>query len=225
MTVNDNQTFAASTNTLRSKAVEPEPHEVERTSSIVARLARENTGRDVEIGEIVDALKDRSFGVLMIMFALPNAVIPGISWILGAPIILFGLQIASGRQKAWLPNIMLRRKLSASLFQTIAQRVQKFLVWIEKWLRPRWLFFFNGIGERLLGLYLACLAVVLMAPIPFGNWFPAFGISFISVGIIEKDGVAVTIGIILGLLGAVFIATVVGGLIAGGLSLLGWFTV
>jgi hypothetical protein len=135
---------------------------------------------------------------------------------------LFGLQIASGRQKVWLPSFMVNRKLSATLFQTIAQRVEKFLNAIEKWLRPRWVFFFTGLGERLLGIYLAFLAVVLMAPIPFGNALPAFGISFISIGIIEKDGVAVVIGIILGLLGAAFIATAIGGLIALGITLIGY---
>lgn len=223
MTVEDNQTFSAPPRTAASTAgAKAEP--IERTSSIVARLARENRDDDVSIEEIVDALQDRSFGVLMIMFALPNAVIPGISWVLGAPIILFGLQIASGRQEVWLPRVMLNQKLSASLFQNIANRVLKFLLWIENFLRPRWLFFFSGIGERLLGLYLSFLAIVLMAPIPFGNWFPAFGISFISVGIIEKDGVAVVIGIVLGLIGTAFIATVVGGLIAGGLTLLGFLS-
>lgn len=219
MTVKDDPLYSAAASGSRA---ETDPHQIERTSAIVARLAREKAGQEVSISEIVTALQDRSFGVLMIMFALPNAVIPGISVILGLPIVLFGLQIASGRQKVWLPSFMVNKKLSASLFQTIAQRVEKFLNAIEKWLRPRWVFFFTGLGERLLGVYLSLLAIVLMAPIPFGNALPAFGISFISIGIIEKDGVAVVIGIVLGLLGAAFIATAIGGLIALGITLIGY---
>jgi hypothetical protein len=199
----------------------PQPHEIERTSSVVARLARQNAGNEVEIRAIVNALKDRSFGVLMILFAMPNAVIPGISFILGSPIILFGLQMAYGRNKVWLPEFMMRQRVSDTLFQTIAYRVERFLVWIEKWMRPRLLFLFTKTSERLLGVYLAFLAAVLMAPIPFGNALPAFGISFISVGLIEKDGAAVIIGIILGFLGFLFVLTVILLGLAGLQALLG----
>jgi hypothetical protein len=220
MTVNDEPLHSKVTASRMSE--ERDPEKVPRTSAIIARLAWEKAGQEVSIAEIVTALQDRSFGVLMILFALPNVVIPGISVVMGLPIILFGLQIASGRQKVWLPGFMMNKKLSASLFQNAASRVEQFLSRIESWLRPRWLFFFTGIGERLLGLYLSFLAFVLMAPIPFGNALPAFGISFISIGIIEKDGVAVVIGIILGLLGTAFIATAIGGLFALALVAFGY---
>jgi hypothetical protein len=220
MTVNERRLFQGAESSSASAA---NAHGIERTSEIVARFARENAGRDVTVGEIVHALQDRSFGVLMIMFALPNAVIPGISWILGAPIILFGIQLALGRKQAWLPGFMLRRTLSANMLAAIAQRVEKFLLGIEKWAKPRWLFLISNGAQRLIGIYLALLALVLMVPIPFGNAGPAFAISFLSVGIIEKDGAAVAIGIGLGLLGTLLVIVLVGGVIAAALSALTWF--
>ncbi|MDX2263980.1 MAG: exopolysaccharide biosynthesis protein [Hyphomicrobiales bacterium] len=198
-----------------SPAPQPTLHTlaVERTSTIFSRLVRENTGPEVEVRNIVRGLKDRSFGMLMVMFAVPNAVIPGISFILGAPIILFALQIVWGRKTPWLPEFMLKRRLSQELFQAITRRVSKFLVWTERWLKPRWVWMSGRIGQAVLGVYLAFTAIVLMAPIPWGNALPAFSIAFISIGLIEKDGAAISIGVLLGLAGAAFVTIFGGGFI------------
>jgi hypothetical protein len=59
------------------------------------------------------------------------------------------------------------------------------------------------------------LAVVLTLPIPFGNWLPAFAISIIGLAIVEKDGVAVLIGIVTGVIGLAIAGTVLVGLIYG----------
>ncbi len=181
----------------------------EKTSVAIRELAARARGRDVTVGEILHALKDRGFGVFMILFALPNAVIPGISFILGAPVALLALQLAVGREEVWLPEFMRRQKLSASVFETIAARVEKFLLWIEKRSMPRWCSVVTGPGERFVGLYIAVVAGFLMMPIPFGNGLPAFGIALMAVGLIEKDGKAAVIGMILGFLGTLYIGVAV----------------
>jgi hypothetical protein len=193
---------------------------VERTSTIFSRLVRETTTDSIEVRTIVEALKDRSFGMLMIMFAVPNAVIPGISWILGAPIVLIGLQLAAGRRTLWLPDFMLRQRLSRDLFLKIASRVTKFLVWVENLMKPRFGFMTTPLVERLLGVFLSLTAIVLMMPIPWGNALPAFGIAFISIGIIERDGLAIIAGIVLGILGAIFVAAFGGAVLYAALKIL-----
>jgi hypothetical protein len=180
-----------------------------KTSVAISELAERARGRDVTVGEILAALKDRGFGVFMILFALPNAVIPGISFILGAPVVLFALQLAFGRDEVWLPEFMRRKKLSAELFQKVAARVVQFLVWVEKRSMPRWNSVVSGHGERFLGLYIAVVALFLMLPIPFGNMLPAFGIALMSVGLIEKDGKAAAMGMVLGFLGNLYISVAV----------------
>ena len=145
----------------------------------------------------------------MILFALPNAVIPGISFILGAPVVLLALQLAVGREEVWVPEFMRRQKLSPAVFERIAVRVEKFLLWIEKRSMPRWCSLVTGPGERFLGLYIAIIAGFLMMPIPFGNGLPAFGIALMAVGLVEKDGKAAVIGMILGFLGTLYIGVAV----------------
>nr|WP_251133907.1 exopolysaccharide biosynthesis protein [Rhodomicrobium sp. Az07] len=179
--------------------------ELERTSQAVRRLTEQKRGQPVTVGELLDALEDGGFGVLMILFALPNAVIPGISFVLGAPVVLLGLQLASGRKKVWLPQVMRRQVIPPNVFEALADRVERFLVWIEKRARPRWIAVVSDGGERLLGLYIAIVAAFLMLPMPFGNILPAFGIAFMSVGIIEKDGKAASLGAVLGFLGILYL--------------------
>jgi hypothetical protein len=176
-----------------------------KASAALSGLANQASGRDVSLGEIVAALEDRGFGILAIFFALPNAVIPGLSFILGAPVLLFALQLAAGRREVWLPSFLACRTIPAAMFQKIAARSMSFLNWMERRLRPRWMWLVSRSGERLLGLYIAIVAVFLMTPVPFGNALPALGISIMSAGLIEKDGKAAAIGIVLGFLGTLYI--------------------
>lgn len=192
-----------------STALVVESIQPERTSVAVRSLAERVQGRDVPVGEILAALKDRGFGVFMILFALPNAVIPGISFILGAPVVLLALQLAFGRREVWLPEFMRRQTLSPALFEKIAARVESFLLWIEKRSQPRWPRLVSGAGERFLGLFIAIVAAFLMMPVPFGNILPAFGIALMAVGIIEKDGKAALAGMALGFLGVLYIMVAV----------------
>ena len=181
----------------------------ERTSVAIKKFASQTRGQDVSLGSILFALKERGFGIFMILFALPNAVIPGISFILGAPVLLFGLQLAFGRDEVWLPAFLTRRSLQSALFERIAARVEKFLIWVEKRSKPRWPWLVSGNAERVLGIYIAVVAAFLMLPVPFGNMLPALGISFISVGLIEKDGKAAAIGMVLGFLGVLYIGVAI----------------
>jgi hypothetical protein len=183
----------------------------ERTSEIVARVARENEGGSITVGRLMDALSDRSFGVIIILFALPNAIVP-IAWVLGTPILLFAVQLVMGRQKPWLPEFMSRQEISRETFAKIASYVVKYLSTMEQWLKPRWNFLTTDTAERFIGLWMAFLVLVLLVPVPFGNALPAFGISIIAAGLIEKDGAAIVVGSLIGLAGTLYIVALLGGI-------------
>jgi hypothetical protein len=183
----------------------------ERTSDIVARVARENQANNVTVGELLEALKDRSFGVIIILFALPNAIVP-ISWVLGTPILFFAVQMVLGWQKPWLPAFMRRQQISGETFAKIANYVVRYLSTLEKWLKPRLGWLTTDIAERFIGLYMVFLTIILLVPIPFGNALPAFGISIIAAGLIEKDGAAIIVGSLIGLAGTLYIVLLLGGI-------------
>lgn len=187
-----------------------EPPRPERTSTILARLATKNDQKTIDVGTIVDALYDRSF-VIIILFALPNAFLP-VAWVLGLPILLFTVQMAIGRQEPWLPFVMRRQSFNQETFAKIINYVVHYLKRIESWLKPRWNFLTTNPMERLIGIYMTFLTIILLAPVPWGNALPSFGLAIIAAGLLEKDGVAIMVGSIVGALGTVYVFAVIGGI-------------
>jgi hypothetical protein len=183
----------------------------DRTSEIIARVARENEGASVTVGRLMDALHDRSFGVIIILFALPNAIVP-VAWVLGTPILLLSVQLMMGRQKPWLPQFMLRQEIGRETFAKISAYVVKYLSIMEQWLKPRWNFLTTDAAERIIGAWMTFLVLVLLVPVPFGNALPAFGISIIAAGLIEKDGAAIVVGSLIGLAGTLYVVALLGGI-------------
>jgi hypothetical protein len=164
-----------------------------------------------------DALDDRGFGVLILIFALPNLVpvnIPLLSAVLGLPLVLLAAQLAYGRHKPWLPDWLARQSFPRLGFAAVVMHASPYLERAERLLRPRLPGLLSWTGERLIGVALLILALVLTAPIPLGNWLPAFAIAIIGLALVEKDGVAVLIGLGVGVVGLAVVATVIGGVIA-----------
>jgi hypothetical protein len=166
----------------------------------------------VTLESLRDALGDRGFGVLLLIFAVPNLIpvnIPLISAALGAPLVLLAAQLSYGRHKPWFPHWFTRQSVPRANFEAVVLRAIPYLERAEAFLRPRLAPLLSWTGERLIGLFLLVLTVVLALPIPFGNWLPAFAICIIGLAIVEKDGLAVLIGVAVGVLSLVVAGTVV----------------
>jgi hypothetical protein len=186
-----------------------------RTSSLLRDFVASQTEPRVTMGALRDALDDRGFGVLILIFALPNLVpvnIPLLSAVLGLPLVLLAAQLAYGRHKPWLPDWLARQSFPRLGFAAVVMHASPYLERAERLLRPRLPGLLSWTGERLIGVALLILALVLTAPIPLGNWLPAFAI--IGLALVEKDGVAVLIGLGVGVVGLAVVATVIGGVIA-----------
>jgi hypothetical protein len=197
---------AVSTGSLR-----PPTHE--RASEILARLSRETKLEKVDVGTLLEALKDRSFGIIIILFALPNAILP-VAWVLGTPILLFSIQMMLGWQEPWLPALLRRPQLSRETLSKLMDYVSRYLSIIESWLKPRWSWLTSQRMERVIGAYLTFLTIILLVPVPFGNALPSFGIAIIAAGLLEKDGAAIVVGSIVGLIGSAYVVILLGGILA-----------
>src|SRR5215813_6497391 len=91
-----------------------------RLSAVFAELAERSDG-PVSIGALRDALGDRSFAALLVFFAFPNMLPlpPGVTTLLGLPLVLVSAQMIYGRSDAWLPEIVTRRSMPAETFRSI----------------------------------------------------------------------------------------------------------
>jgi hypothetical protein len=193
-----------------------------RTSELLRDFVAEAGGARISLGGLRDALGDRGFGVLLFVFALPNLVpvnIPLLSAVLGLPLVLLAAQLSYGRHKPWFPDWLTDQTFPRRGFDAVVARALPALERAERLLRPRLTVLFSWTGERLIGIAILVLALVLTLPIPFANWLPACAIAIIGLAIVEKDGVAILVGLAVGAASLVVAATVVIGLIKAALLL------
>ena len=177
-----------------------------RTSELLARLAEDHPGPRVSLGDLVDALGERGFGLLILVLALPNVVpgpaIPGFSAIFALPL---GLQLTLRRHEPRLPGWIGRRSLSLDRFRALVARAAPLLRRLEARLRPRGLPL-GGWGAPALGAVLVVLALALAVPVPFGNTPAALAIIIVALGLLERDGRAVAAGVATGAVACAWIA-------------------
>lgn len=153
----------------------------------------------ITVSELIGALGDRGAAALVLLLALPNVIPmpPGTSAVLGAPLLLLTLQMASSG-RARLPATLARRsfprKNVAPLLRMAADRLAR------RGSGPHLALFASPWGVRLTGIACSLLAVIVFLPIPFGNMAPACAISMCAFGILRHDGRWVLGGLIVGLL-------------------------
>lgn len=185
-------------------------------SDLLTEIAADTSRAVISIGDLLLLLEGRARAALILIFAFPNALpaIPGTSGILGLPLLYLTFQMMLGRMP-WLPRIIADRGLPRDKFALLIDRVVPYLGRAERLLRPRWRWLTGPGAERLLGVVCLVLAIVLTLPVPLGNMLPAFSICLIALGLLEKDGLWVILGLISSALALVISAGVVYVIIRG----------
>lgn len=172
-------------------ALHQRPHPpVEKLSDILAGLAAPNSG-SVSLAEVLAAVGERSFGALLVLLAIPNmlaAVLPGLSIVLGMPLILLSLQLIVAAKKPWLPARLARLEIRRADLDRVVTKLSPHLRRIERVLGPRLLVLTAPRAERLIGAACLALSVFVFLPIPFANLVPAIGIMLFGFAILERDG-------------------------------------
>lgn len=162
---------------------------------------------------VINLLGKRTFGLALLFFSLPSALpfsaIPGISFIFSLPIALFSLQLMFGRKNFWLPGFIANKKIN---HQTVVKTINKalpFLKKIERMVHPRLSFMSLPIMDRITGLIIFCMSLLLMLPIPLSNSIIGSIFIILSLGLIDKDGVFILIGYVTSILYFSFIIYVI----------------
>jgi len=148
------------------------------------------------LGELINAFGERGFGALMLFFGLLSVaigIIPGTTTILGAPLLLMGLQLMVRRDQLWLPRWALSRWIERETYRLGVEKVLPRLRKVERLSRPRLSIMTSEVSEVLIGVATFLLAVILVLPIWGGNLVPALIISTFGFGLMQRDGVAILI--------------------------------
>jgi hypothetical protein len=182
-----------------------------KISEVVAALAREHVTGRITFAEIIDRLGDRSYGLLILIFALPMVVaggIPGISTLFGVPLIYINAQLALGFAQPRFPDYMLKRSINAGDFNNVIDRIVPMVVRAEKYLRPRYPALVTPFAERVMGGVSVLMAVILALPIVFANGPTALAMSLFAVAILERDGLFAIFGFVVSIVSVIITLTV-----------------
>jgi hypothetical protein len=198
-------------------------HEHARASAILRSLVDSTQADSISIGDMVAAFGERAFGLLLILFCLPNMVpVPGIGALFGVPLLLIAFQMMLGRPKPWLPRSIEAKTMQRATLVRMVSAVEPRMKRVEAILRPRWTFLFSPVMDRVIGLFAALCAVSIIIPFPGTNFPPAVALILISLAVAQEDGACLALGAAIGFVGLTYTTIVVGGLAyAGILALMG----
>jgi hypothetical protein len=186
-----------------------------RFSEILSDLASRPAAA-VSLGDVLDAFGDRAFGALMLVFAAPNMLPlpPGLSAVLGAPLLFVTAQLMLGRPTLWMPRFIRRQSISRDFFVRLTTKLSPVLQRMERGLRPRLALLLHPVNERIVGAACLLLAIILLLPIPLGNIPPAWALAAFALGVLERDGLATLVGWF-GTIGSILILAAVSAIVAG----------
>ena len=153
-------------------------------------------GERITVRDLLNLFGERAFGGLMFVFAAPLILPmpPGLSAILGAPLVFIAAQLMIGLPRLWLPRAMTKQSMGRAEFIGFIAKILPRLRQMERLLRPRMTWLFVPVAERLIGLVAFVLAIIVFLPIPLGNMFPSLAIAALGLGLVEKDGLLALIG-------------------------------
>ncbi|AQR61498.1 hypothetical protein BZG35_07415 [Brevundimonas sp. LM2] len=166
-----------------------------RFSDTLERLGSHG-GEKLFMGEVIEAFGERAFGAVLLLFAIVNMLPwpPGGTTLTGAPLLFLSAELAWGRDTLWLPNWLARASVARATFQKMSGRLMKLIRFSEALTRPRLYFLTGRLGQGLIGLACLILSAILVLPVFGGNLIPAIAIGFFSLGIMQRDGLAVLLG-------------------------------
>ncbi|MEO0948978.1 MAG: exopolysaccharide biosynthesis protein [Cyanobacteria bacterium J06641_5] len=160
----------------------------------------------VKLNDVLALAQERIFGFLFVLIALPSALpVPaaGYSIPFAVVILLLAAQLVLGSRRPWLPPRLLNASVKLEMAQGFAKAGIPWLKRFEAIAKPRLNFVCtSGLGQRLIGVAIALMAVSMMIPIPGTNTLPAIGIVLTGLGLVEDDGILALLGLLVCLAGA-----------------------
>lgn len=174
-----------------------------RTSQILAALASQ-PGERLTVRDIMAVLQDRAFALLVVLLGLPNCLPmpPPIPLVCGLLLALVAIQIVFGRPTPWLPRALLNRSIAQTDVERAVGRAMPAFRRLERVSRPRMTFLETPIAMRMMGAVILLMAIGLLFAPPFVGQIPlGLAVCLVGLGLVERDGLVVLGGLLIGTVG------------------------
>lgn len=169
--------------------------------SALEDIAADAPTEGMTLGEFVDALGERAFGIILFAMALPISIpfLYGVPQVMALPMMALSAQMALGREEPWLPSKFKARQLDKSGLDGMARGGRKWFGWLEALARPRLTWLSGPTAERLVGVVFILFCASILVPLPATNTTPGIALAIAALGLLTRDGLLVLGGLLLGL--------------------------
>ncbi len=174
---------------------------INSTSALINDIYNKNIEDNIKIGTLLKSIDSGGFALLNLIFSiiLMIPLPPPIAIIAGLIVMFLSFQMIIGMKEVWLPKFITEKSIKRSTLTIIVEKSTVYLYKLERFTRRRFTFVSNPITERIIGAFIFFLAGITLTPIVFANTIPGLAIILISFGMINKDGLMVIIGFIVGI--------------------------
>ncbi len=174
---------------------------INSTSALINDIYNKNIEDNIKIGTLLKSIDSGGFALLNLIFSiiLMIPLPPPIAIIAGLIVMFLSFQMIIGMKEVWLPKFITEKSIKRTTLTVIVEKSTIYLYKLERFTRRRFTFVSNPITERIIGAFIFFLAGITLTPIVFANTIPGLAIILISFGMINKDGLMVIIGFIVGI--------------------------
>lgn len=187
------------------------------TSVVLEGLLAEAPGDEVTLAWIIASLRERSFGIVMLLLALVGLV-PGVASVVGLLLAIPAVQMIRARAGPVLPRVISERRVSTRRLARLIARLVPVLRWLERIVRPRWSTPFEA-TKRVIGFVILLLSATLLAPIPFSQVIPIAAVMLLAFAFLEGDGLLLCLALAASAVSIAITAAAIWGAIEAGMLL------
>jgi hypothetical protein len=166
----------------------------------IEALARANGhAPSISVRQVLAVVGRRAYGPLLLAVGLfsisPATIVPGMTWLSAAVVLVLALQMMIGARHPWLPRRTLDANVSPSLLLATARNARPWARGVDAVLKPRLL----GLSEppfvNLAGALVALMALATfpLGLIPVAPLAPGITIALIGLGLTARDGLVLLV--------------------------------
>lgn len=177
------------------------PHD-QAISDVLDRLEEAARDDEVSVQEIMDHLGRKSFSALILVASLisasPASALPGLTATVGVIVLIMVAQMLVGREHAWLPNVVARRRVPSARIRQGVAWLRRPVAFVERFLRPRLGFLVHRPVIYLPLLVIMAIALVMpfLEIIPTSGSIASVAIALFAGGLLTRDGLLVLLALV-----------------------------
>jgi hypothetical protein len=158
---------------------------------------------NVSVQELVERLGRRSFPALVLAPGLiavsPASGIPGLTSAVGLIVVLITVQMLVGRNSAWLPGYLTKRRISSERLRTALGWLRRPVGFIERLTKPRLVVLVTRPLVALPILVMMSIGVIMpmLEIVPTSGSIAGAFISIYAIGLLMRDGLLVLLALCL----------------------------